>query len=264
MMKREPKARWTAREIVRDIGDEVGIIVTIHNLAELGFKYVSKTRGEKYGYTFYIPIKRYLAMSEEDKRRECEKYVQGLLAMLAELEKNLKRVEETAKIISKEIVSGELVVSQVQEEKPLKIIDKELVQKIAIEAKKLVYESPEIQKALIPNDALKVAERYGLDEQWVSTVVYLLLEEIALKQWLRQKGRIPQELNKKNYDKLLTMLEMEFKKMGKPVSPRDISKFFGERVFRNRVLHDGYNPNPVEAKETKEMAISLLEFLKQN
>lgn len=265
-MKKEPKARWTAKEFVQELdkGDEVGIIVTIHNLAELGFKYALKTVGEEYGSAFYIPIERYLAMSEEDKRRECEKHVQEMLARLTEAENSGKHVEETAKMISKEVVTGELAVLQVQEEKPLKIIDKELVQKIATEAKKLVYESPEMQKVLILKELLTVAENYRLDENWLSTAGYLLIEEIALKRWLLRHGHNEQDLENTNYQKLLKMLETDFKRIGKPISPRDLSRFLGERLFRNRVLHEGYNPCLSEAKETKEMAIGLLEFLKQN
>ena len=265
-MTKEPKARWTAKEFVQehDKGDKIGIIVTIHNLAELGFKYALKTVGEEYGSAFYIPKEKYLAMSDEDKRRECEKHIQEMLARLTEAEKAGKQVEETAKIISKEVVTGELAVSQVKEEKPLKIIDKELVQKIAIEAKKLVYESPEMQKVLILKELLGTAENYGLDEKWLSTAGYLLIEEVALKRWLLQHGHTEQDLKKKDYYKLVEMLEKDSKRIGKPINARDISKFLGEREFRNRVLHEGYKPTPKDTKETKEMAIGLLEFLKRH
>ena len=262
---KEPKARWTAKEFVQehDKGEEVGIIVTIQNLSELGFNYILKTGGEEYGSAFYIPKERYLAMSEEDKRRECEKHVKEMLVRLTEAEEARKEVEETAKIISKEVVTGELAILQVEEE-PLKIIDKVLVQKVATEAKKLVYESPEMQKVLGVRELLTVAENHGLNENWLSTAMYLLIEEVALKQWLLQHGHNEQDLKNKTYQSLLKMLENDFRRLGKPISPRDLSRFLGERLFRNRVLHEGYNPSSSEARETKEMAIGLLEFLKQN
>jgi len=263
-MKKEPKIRWTAKEFVPDpgTGNEVGMGVTIHNLAELGFKHVLKRVGKTYGEDFHIPIERYLAMSEEDKRRACEKHAQKILATLAEEEKGMEQVEETARMISNEVVTGELAVSQVQEEKPLKIVDKESVQKIVTEAKKLVYESPDMQKVLILKELLTVAENYGLDEKWFSTAGYLLIEEVALKRWLLHYDRTEQDLKKKKYHELVEMLEQDFKKMGNPINARDISRFLGEREFRNRVLHEGYNPTPKEANETKEMAIGLLEFLR--
>jgi len=265
-MKKEAKASWTAKEFVQehDKGDEVGIVVTIHNLAELGFKYALKTVGEKYGSAFYIPIERYLAMSEGDKRQECEKHVQEMLIILNEAENRGKHVEETAKMISKEVVTGELALPKVQERKPFRIVDKGLVQKIATEAKKLVYESPDMQRVLILKELLGVAENYSLDEKWFFTAGYLLIEETALKRWLFQHEHNEQSLKNKDYKNLLDMLETDFKKMGRPISPRDLSRFLGERLFRNRVLHEGYNPTSREAKETKEMAIGILEFLKQH
>jgi len=117
---------------------------------------------------------------------------------------------------------------------------------------------------LILKELLSVAENYGLDEKWISTAGYLLIEEIALKQWLLRHGHNEQELRNKQYTKLLKMLEKVFERMGKPISPRDLSRFLGERLFRNRVLHERYNPTSSEAKETKEMAIGLLEFLKRH
>lgn len=259
-MKKEPKARWTAKEESVDEHLGVGITVTIHNLSELGFKYF----GEEYISAFDIPIDRYLAMSEDDKRKACEKHVKEILATLTEEQNMHKRAEETAKTLSQQVIAGEIAVSQVKEEKPLKIVDKELLQRIATEAKKLVHESPEMQKVLILKELLTVAKDYGLDENWVSTAVYLLIEEVALKQWLSQHGDNDRNLRNKDYQKLLKMLETDFKKMGRPISPRDLSRFLGERLFRNMVLHEGYNPSPNEAKETKEMAIGLLRLLKSN
>jgi len=265
-MKKEAKARWTAKEFVQehDKGDEVGILVTIHNLAELGFKYALKTVGEKYGSAFYIPTERYLAMSEGDKRRECEKHVQEMLVILNEAENGGKHVGEVAKMISKEVVTGELALSKVQERETLRIGDKDLAQKIATEAKKLVYESPDMQRVLILKELLNVAGNYSLDERWISTAAYLLIEEIALKQWLFQHGHSERSLKNRDYKNLLDMLETDFRKMNRPISPRDLSRFLGERLFRNRVLHEGYSPTSREAKETKEMAIGLLEFLRQH
>lgn len=265
-MKKKPKVHWTAKEFVQEHGEgeEVGIIVTIYNLAELGFKYALKTVGKKYGSAFYIPTERYLVMSAEEKSVECEKHVQEMLARLSEAENRGKKVEEIGKTISKEVIIGEISVPEVRERKPLKIVDKELVQKIAREAKKLVYDSPEMRKVLTLKELLTVAGNYDLDENWLSTAGYLLIEEIALKQWLLQHDHSEQDLRRKDYQTLLRMLENDFKRIGKPINARDISRFLGEREFRNRVLHEGYSPSPRDAKETKEMALGLLGFLKGN
>lgn len=264
-MKKEPKVRWTAKVYapLHEAG-RVGINITVHNLAELGFKEALKEFGEEYSNDFDIPVERYLAMSEEDKRRLYENFIQEMLKRVTRVENRYKQVEETARMISEEVVTGETTVSEAEEEKPLKIVDKESVQKIVTEAKKLVYESPDMQKVLILKELLTVAENYSLDEKWISTAGYLLIEEIALKRWFLQHEHNEQSLKNKDYKKLLDMLETDFKRMGRPISPRDLSRFLGERLFRNRVLHEGYNPTSSEAKETKEMAISLLEFLKQH
>jgi len=203
-------------------------------------------------------------MSPEEKRRECEKEVQYILREVTTIENRQRKAEEIGKMISQEVVTGEIPFPKEEKEKPLKIVDKESVQKIVAEAKKLVYDSPEIQKTLTLKPLITVAENYGLDEKWLLTAGHLLVEEIALKQWLIQHDHSEQDLKKKQYYQLLEMLEKDFKRIGKPISPRDISKFLGEREFRNRVLHDGYNPTPREAKDTKEMAIALLEFLKRH
>lgn len=133
------------------------------------------------------------------------------------------------------------------------------MQKIATQAKKLVYESPEMQEVLTLKELINTAKNHDLGVNWLSTAGYLLIEEVALKQWLIHHDHTEQELKKKDYQKLLNMLEEDFKKMEKPISPRDLSRFLGERLFRNRVLHEGYNPSP---DETKEMAMRLLGFLK--
>lgn len=266
-MKKETKARWTAKTSTPPHpGHEkrVGFTVTIHNLAELGFKQALREEEEEYSQDFDIPLERYLAMSKEEKNRQCEEFVREMLTMLTEIENRQKRLEETAKMVSKEVVAGELALSKIQERKPLEIVDKGLVQKVVTEAKKLVYESPDMQKVLTLKEVLSVAENYNLDEKWISTAGYLLIEEIALKRWLLQHGHNEQSLRNKDYKNLLEMLETDFKKMGSPISPRALSRFLGERLFRNRVLHEGYDPTSGEAKETREMAIGLLEFLKQH
>jgi len=266
-MNKETKARWTVKispSLFPGTEDRVGFTITIHNLAELGFKYALRVRGEEYSQDFDIPLERYLAMSEEEKNRQCEEFVRDMLRMLTEIENEHKRLEETARMISEEVITGQTSVLQVKEERPLRIVDKALVQKVVTEAKKLVYKSPDMQKALILKELLSVAEDYGLDEKWISTAGYLLIEEIALKQWLLQHGHSEQSLRHKDYKNLLDMLEADFEKMGKPISPRALSSFLGERLFRNRVLHEGYDPTSRDAEETKEMAIGLLEFLKQH
>lgn len=267
-MKNETKARWTAKTFApRHLGDEkrVGFTVTIHNLAELGFKQALRVEGEEYSQDFDIPLERYLAMSKEEKNRQCEEFVREMLRMLTDIENGHKRFEETARMISEEIITGQASVLQVKEERPLKIIDKESVQKIVTEAKKLIYESPDMQKVLTLKEVLSVAENYGLDEKWISTVGYLLVEEIALRQWLVQHDHDKQDVKKiRAYYKLLEMVEQDFENMGKTLNAREVAKFLGEREFRNRVLHWGYKPTPEDAKETKEMAIGLLEFLKQH
>jgi len=266
-MKKETKARWTAKtSSPLHIGqvNRVGFTITIHNLAELGFKQALREEGEEYTQNYDIPLERYLAMSKEEKNRQCEEFVRDMLRMLTEIENRHKRLEETARMISEEIITGQASVLQSKEERPLQIVDKGLVQKVVTEAKKLVIGSPDMQKVLPLKELLSVAENYGIDEKWISTAGYLLIEEIALKQWLFQHEHNEQSLKHKNYKNLLGMLETDFKKMGKPISPRALSNFLGERLFRNRVLHEGYNPTSREAKETKEMAIGLLEFLKQH
>lgn len=58
-MKSKLKARWTAKEIVQSHGVhgvEVDIVVTVHNLAELGFKYALKEiGGEEHTSMIQIP-----------------------------------------------------------------------------------------------------------------------------------------------------------------------------------------------------------------
>jgi len=191
-MKKEPKVRWTAKEFAPPLpghDKRVGFTVTIHNVAELGFKEALKEEGEEYSQNFDIPMERYLAMSKEDKHRQCEEFVREMLRWLTEIENRHKRFEETARIISEEIITGQASVPHVKEERPLQIVDKELLQKIATEAKKLVYESPDMHKVLILKELLSVAENYGLDEKWISTAGYLLIEEIALKRERFQKNR---------------------------------------------------------------------------
>lgn len=257
-MKPKVKAQWTAKEFVNPhgvFGVEVDIWVTIHNLAELGFKHALKEiGGGEYANMVQIPMERYKAMSLEEKRRECEKEVQAMLRELTTIENRQRKAEEIRKIISQEVLTGEMLFPQVQERIPLEIIDEEFLKKAVEEAKKLVYDSPEWQKMLPLGELLTIAGNYGLDEKWYETAGYLLIEEIALKQWLVQHGHIEQELRKRKYYKLLEMLENEFKRIGKPINARDISDFLGDREFRSRVLHEGYSPTPKDARKTKEMA----------
>lgn len=185
-----------------------------------------------------------------------------MLTELTEIENRQRKSEELEKIISQKVLTGESPVPKV-EKKPIKIVDKELAQKIAAEVKKSVYESPQIHKLLPLGELLKIAQNYDLDENWYETAGYLLIEEIALKQWLLQHDHNRQELRAR-YARLLEMLENDFRERGKDISPRELSRFLGDRLFRNRVLHEGYNPTSREAKETKQMAIGLLEFLRQN
>lgn len=264
-MKKKVKARWTAREVVNMQGAdgvEVDIYVTIHNLAELGFKHIF-TSG-KYDSIIQIPIERYRAMSPEEKRRECEKEVQWMLTELTRVKNRQRKAEEIGKIISQEVLTGETPFPQVQERKPLEIVDEELVKKTVEEAKKLVYDSPQWKKMLPIRELLTVAENYDLDEKWLSTAGYLLIEEIALKQWLIQHDHSKKDFEKKLYHQLLEMLEKDFEKMDKPISPKALSKFVGDRWFRNKVIHEGHPPSPKELNDTKKDAIGLLGFLNQN
>lgn len=260
-MKKGLKAKWTAKESVHQIGGvvEVQIEITIHNLAELGFKEALRHGGDQVAHpTLHFPKERYLTMSPEDKHTACEQAIQATLRELTEVMRGQREVEEIKNMISQEVVTGEMPV-QVQE-KPLRIPDREEVQRIVRE----VYRSPRMQKMLPLRELLTFAGNYGLDEKWVSTTGYLLIEEIALKQWLHQHKHSKQELRNKKYHQLLEMLEEDFEEMDKLISPRDIGKFVGDRWFRNRVLHEGYNPTSDETKDTRKMAIGLLEFLKRH
>jgi len=267
-MKKEIKARWTAKTIAPSYpsgSNRVGFMITIHNLAELGFKQAMRLEGEEYIQYFDIPLERHLAMSKEEKNRQCEEFVQEMLRTLTEIENEHKRLEETARMISEEIITGQTSILQVKEERPLQIVDKGLVQKVVAQAKKLFLESPEMQKVWPLKELLSIAKNYALDEKWISTVGYLLVEEIALRQWLVQHDHDKQDVKKvRAYYKLLELVEQDFENLGKTLNAREVAKFLGEREFRNRVLHWGYKPTPEDAKETKEMAIGLLEFLKQH